>query len=65
MIKSAKSSIILIDNYCDESVLTLLSKREENVNGTIYTKNITKQLKLDLEKYNAQYPNIEIKNFKY
>jgi hypothetical protein len=63
IIKSAKSSIVLIDNYCDDSVLTLLSKRDKDVSCTIYTKNITKQLKLDLEKYNTQYPNIEIKKF--
>lgn len=63
LIKSAKESIILIDNYIDESVLTLLSKRDANVKATIYTKNITKQLELDLQKYNAQYPKIEIKRF--
>jgi len=58
LIKSAKESIILIDNYVDESVLTLLSKRDMKVNATIYTKKVTKQLELDLEKYNAQYPTI-------
>ena len=63
LIKSAKKSIVLIDNYCDDSVLTMLSKREKNVSATIHTKNITKQLKLDIEKHNAQYPNIEIKKF--
>ena len=63
LIKSAKKNIILIDNYIDESILTLLSKREENISATIYTKNITKQLQLDLEKYNAQYPKIELKKF--
>jgi len=63
LIKSAKKDIILIDNYIDESVLTLLSKREENISVTIYTKNITKQLQLNLEKYNAQYPKIELKKF--
>lgn len=63
LIKSAKESIILIDNYIDESVLTLLSKRDAKVKATIYTKNITKQLELDLQKYNAQYPNIELKKF--
>ncbi|MDP3292370.1 MAG: ORF6N domain-containing protein [Sulfuricurvum sp.] len=63
LIKSAKESIILIDNYIDESVLTLLSKRDANVKATIYTKDITKQLELDLQKYNAQYPKIEIKRF--
>jgi hypothetical protein len=44
-------------------VLTLLSKRDANVKATIYTKNTTKQLELDLLKYNAQYPNIELKKF--
>lgn len=63
LIKSAKKSIVLIDNYCDESVLTILSKRGENVFAIIHTKNISKQLRLDLEKHNAQYPNIVIKKF--
>jgi hypothetical protein len=63
LIKSAKKSIVLIDNYIDESVLTMLSKRDENVSCTIYTKNISKQLLLDLEKHNSQYPNIEVKKF--
>jgi len=61
IIKQAKESIILIDNYIDESVLILLSKRDENTSATIYTKQICKQLKLDLAKHNAQYPKIEIK----
>jgi hypothetical protein len=64
LIRRAKSSIILIDNYVDDSVLTLFSKRKKNVNVVIYTKNITKQLKLDLKKYNSQYNPIEIKEFK-
>jgi len=63
IIKSAKSSIILIDNYIDETVLTLLSKRNSNVKATIYTKQISSQLQLDLQKHNAQYPPIEIKTF--
>jgi len=63
LIKSAKKSIVIIDNYIDESVLTMLSKRDENVSATIHTKNISKQLLLDLEKHNTQYPNIEIKKF--
>ncbi|MBU0631771.1 ORF6N domain-containing protein [bacterium] len=63
LVKSAKKSIILIDNYCDESVLTLLSKRELHVSAKIYTKNITKQLTLDLQKHNEQYPKIELKKF--
>ncbi len=63
LIKSAKESIVLIDNYIDDTVLTLLLKRDEQVSCIIYTKNITKQLKLDLEKHNTQYPKIEIKKF--
>ena len=56
LIKSAKKNIVLIDNYCDESVLTLLSKRELHVKATIYTKNITKQLQLDLDKHKYSVP---------
>ena len=63
LIKSAKVSIVLIDNYCDDSVLTLLSKRDVNIKASIYTKNITKELLLDLKKHNTQYPNIELKKF--
>lgn len=63
IIKSAKISIVLIDNYCDESVLTLLSKRDIHADAKIYTKNITKQLQLDLKKHNEQYPKIELKKF--
>lgn len=63
LIKSAKSSIVLIDNYVDESVLVLLSKRADGCKATIYTKTITSQLSLDLKKHNAQYPPIEIKEF--
>ncbi len=62
LIKSAKSSIILIDNYIDETVLTMLSKREKGCIATIYTKTISEALKLDLKKHNSQYPSIEIKN---
>ncbi len=61
IIKEAKKSIVLIDNFIDESVLTLLSKRDKSVSVTIYTKQISKQLRLDLAKFNAQYPEIEIK----
>lgn len=63
LIKSAKKSIVLIDNYLDESVLTMLSKREKNVTATLYTKNITAQLELDIKKHNAQYPKITLKKF--
>ena len=64
VIKNAKSSIILIDNYIDDSVLTLLSKRKKNVTATIYTASISKQLRLDLEKHNAQYPEVKAELFK-
>ena len=64
VIKSAKSSIILIDNYVDESVLTLLTKREKNVKVIIYTNKITKPLQLDIKKHNQQYPKIEVKSLK-
>jgi hypothetical protein len=63
LIKSAKKSIILIDNYVDESVLSILSKRKKDVSAMIFTSNLTKQLKLDLKKHNEQYPSIEIKTF--
>jgi len=63
LIKSAKKSIQLIDNYVDESVLLLLSKRPEKVSATIFTKQINKQLALDLKKHEAQYPAIEVKLF--
>ncbi len=64
IIRSANKSIVLIDNYIDDSVLTLFSKRKNGVKVTIFTKNISKQLLLDLDKYNSQYPTIEIKEFK-
>ena len=64
VIKNAKSSIILIDNYIDDSILTLLSKRKKNVTATIYTASISKQLRLDLEKHNAQYPEVKAELFK-
>lgn len=63
LIKNAQKSIILIDNYVDDSILTILSKREENITATIYTNDINKQLQLDIKKHNIQYPKIEIKKF--
>ena len=60
LIKSAKKSLVLIDNYVDESVLLMLSKRETGVSAKIYTSNLSKQLTLDLAKHNKQYPTIEI-----
>lgn len=63
LIRSAKESVILIDNYVDESVLTLLSKREKNVKAEIITKALSEHFKLDLKKFNEQYPAVEIKIF--
>ncbi|MDQ7061041.1 MAG: ORF6N domain-containing protein [Sulfurimonas sp.] len=63
LIRDAKESIVLIDNYVDDTTLTLFSKNQ-NISVTIYTQTITKQLKLDLQKYNAQYKNIALKTFK-
>jgi hypothetical protein len=63
LIKSAKKSIILFDNYIDENVLLLLSKRKKGVNATIYTASIPPQLKLDVQKHNAQYPAIKVNTF--
>lgn len=63
LVKSANVSIVLLDNYIDESVLTLLSKRIKDVRVTIYTKSISKQLKLDLERFNTQYEPVEVKEF--
>ena len=64
LIKSASKSIVLIDNYVDESVLTILSKRAAGVSCDIYTENTKDQLKLDLKKHNAQYPAISLHKFK-
>jgi hypothetical protein len=63
IIKSASKSIVLIDNYIDESVLALLSKRNSAVEATIYTATISAQLKLDIKRFNAQYPPIKVKSF--
>ncbi len=62
-IKEAENSIILIDNYVDETVLAMMAKRRSGVKAAIYTANLTKQLKLDLEKHNAQYEAIKIFQF--
>ncbi|MBN2722167.1 MAG: DNA-binding protein, partial [Campylobacterales bacterium] len=63
LIKSAKSEIVLVDNYIDDSIFTLFSKYS-NLKIKIYTQTITKQLELDYQKYQAQYKNIELKEFK-
>jgi hypothetical protein len=63
IIRSAKNSIILIDNYVNDTVLTLLGKRNNNVTATIYTKSINNQLRLDIQQYNSQYPPVEVEIF--
>ena len=63
IIRNAEKSIILIDNFVDDSVLTIFNKRKKDVTTTLFTKTISKQLSLDLKKYNSQYPPIEIKEF--
>lgn len=62
LLRSSKNEIILIDNYIDDSVFTLFSKTP-NIKVTIYTNTISKQLKLDFEKYSKQYDNITLKIF--
>lgn len=64
LIKSAKNSLILIDNYIDESTLLMLSKRTTGVDATIYTQRITPQLQLDLTRHNNQYPPINIRTYR-
>jgi hypothetical protein len=64
LIKSAKKSIVLLDNYVDETTLVQLSKRNAKVTCTVYTEKITEQMQLDLEKHNAQYPPIEMRVLK-
>ncbi|MBS1740469.1 MULTISPECIES: ORF6N domain-containing protein [Weeksellaceae] len=63
IIRSAQRSIVLIDNYVDDTVLTLLGKRGQTVSATVYTKSISNQLQLDLQRYNSQYPPITIHTF--
>ena len=63
LIKSATEHLVLIDNYVDETVLTMLDKREPSVDATIYTLKISSQLLLDIAKHDAQYPAIPVKVF--
>ncbi|MDN5107400.1 RhuM family protein [Aliarcobacter butzleri] len=63
LLKLAQKEVILVDNYIDDTVFTLFSKYP-NINFIIYTNNISKQLKLDFEKYQKQYKNISLKTFK-
>lgn len=63
LMRKAKRSIVLIDNYVDDTVLTLLDKRGNGVTATIYTQRISNQFQLDVDRHNAQYSSIEIKQF--
>ena len=60
LIKQAKHSIVLIDNYIDETTLTMLSKRDNNVSATIYTRQLSNQQQLDITRHNQQYPPITV-----
>ena len=64
LIRSARKSILLIDNYVDDSVLLMLSKRDKGVTATICTHTVSNQLKLDIQKHNSQYPQIQVKTYK-
>ena len=64
LVKSARRSIVLIDNYVDETVLLMLSKRSVGVSATIYTQRTTQQLQLDLDRHNSQYPPIDIRTYR-
>ena len=64
LIKSARQSLVLIDNYVDESVLLMLSKRQPGVTATIYTQHITPQFRLDLDRHNGQYPPVDVRTCK-
>ena len=63
LVRKAKKSIVLIDNYIDDTVLTLLDKRKSGVKATVYTKHLTKQLQLDIQRHNQQYAAIEVLTF--
>lgn len=63
LIRKAERSVILIDNYVDDTVLTLLDKRAKGVTATIYTQRISNQFKLDISRHNSQYPHIEVELF--
>ena len=64
LIKSAEKRIILIDNYVDDTVLTLFDKREEGVSAVIYTQQISRQFQLDIDRHNAQYAPIYVETFR-
>ena len=65
LIRSARKSLILIDNYVDETVLTMLSKRERGVKATVYTPKVTPQLLLDTDKLGEQFPPVDIRTYKH
>ena len=60
LVRSAKKNIVLVDNYVDDCVLTLFSKRRASVSASIYTRKISKAFQLDLDKHNAQYPPVKV-----
>jgi hypothetical protein len=64
LVRLAQKTIDLIDNYVDDSVLVLLQKRNPGVRASIFTQRVSKQLEMDLEKHNAQYPPIAVRLFK-
>ena len=64
LIKSSKARVVLIDNYIDDTVLTMLDKRREGVVASVFTQKVSDQFKLDIEKHNKQYPAIDVKLFK-
>ena len=63
LVRKAINRIILVDNYIDETVLTLLDKRSDKVNAVIYTRKLSRQLQLDIDKHNSQYSKIEVRTF--
>ena len=63
LVRKAARRIVLIDNYVDDTVLTLLNKRRDTVTAIIYTSKFSKELRLDIEKHNAQYPPVDVRTF--
>ena len=63
LIRKAKSRIVLIDNYVDDTVLAMLDKRTAGVTATIYTQHVGQQLQLDIDRHNAQYAPIVVEHF--
>ena len=63
LIRRAKQKVVLIDNYVDDTVLTLLDKRGEGVTSTIYTQHVSSQFQLDVDRHNAQYAPITVEHF--